>query len=146
MFSRATKKKHLTIQHLGLPHSTSYVWAKGEIYSHTAGKQTEILSCNRVKTPAEKQEYNLRVKPRCGGGTGMVSISYRRPPPLRFCTTTSSWTVKINVARSDFKPSYIIDLGWSSPCFKISAVVLSCKRAGKILTGHKGGIRRKSSR
>ena len=83
-----------------------------------------------VKAPGNKN--NLHVEPRGGHNQremGVIIIIYRRPPPLRFFRTTSSWTVKINVAGSELILSEVgINLKESSPCFRISEVVLSCER------------------
>ena len=73
---------------------------------------------------------------------GVIIIIYRRPPPFRFCITTSSWTVKINVAGSEFILTEIgISLEESSPCFRISAVALSCERAKDVLTRYRDSAR-----
>jgi len=75
-------------------------------------------------------------------GVASILIFYRRPPPLRFCNMTSSWTVKINVAKSGFKPRLHKE---NSPSLRISAVVLSCERAEEALTMHEEVTRRSNS-
>lgn len=104
-----------------------------DAYSAEAEKRTERAVVQPRKELRRGNKNNLRVKPR----TRIIRmklrwlygrIVYRRPPPFKFCIMTSSWTVVCEISSWN-----LLGTGRSRrlPCFKISAVVLSCGHVGK---------------